>query len=87
MTMNQEIGWLIEFGEPVEGEGPKWWTGAAVLIFSEDVNQACRFAREEDALRVVNGMLDGVPTVATEHTWDDGLDTYAEEELDKIGSD
>lgn len=46
--MKNETAWLIET------DGPTYWTGGGEA-FSNDPNKAIRFARAEDAQRVIDG--------------------------------
>lgn len=65
----EEQGWLIE---RITRHVPFYWTGKSLQEhghgFSHDPNDAVRFAREEDALKVLNGVLAGYGVVR-QHIW------------------
>lgn len=70
-----ETAWLIEL--PRAGSTPTWFTGRNPVLFSDDANEAIRFARKQDAEAMIAGwngwelpMIVGA--VATEHAWMDG---------------
>lgn len=62
----EESGWLIE----TQGT---YWTGRALIEngFDDDPNEACRFARAEDAERIRWWLLKGYAFAlkVTEHVW------------------
>ena len=62
MEHKEEFGWLIENDW---NERPEWWRP---LKWTTDANEAVRFARKEDAERVIREML-FANAHATEHIW------------------
>lgn len=74
--MARETGWLIEIS--IDGR-PAWWAGddindPGVDAWVWDSLEAVRFARKEDADRVICGLLveslEAPEMQATEHIWD-----------------
>lgn len=63
-----EIAWLIE---DKDAGHARWWHGRG---FSADSHEAVRFARRDDAEKVIRYLADKYvyPLIATEHAWDDG---------------
>lgn len=65
--MNDKTGWLIETGDH------KYWDGRAAdgTAFTSEHLEAVRFARKEDADRIINWLLEKhrVFLVAREHSW------------------
>ena len=63
MNYLPEFGWLIEI------DGPMWWTGNAYPhTWTKDSLKAIRFARKEDAMRMIG--IEYLPDAyATEHMW------------------
>ena len=60
-----ESGWLIEF----TGGAPSWWDGRGPDTGMFDANEAVRFARREDAERVLYWIVTRRPAIVTEHLW------------------
>jgi hypothetical protein len=60
--MNDETGWLIQ------KDNIEWWTGSG---WTQDSYEAVRFARKEDAERVIFGFpaVWASNSTATEHAW------------------
>ena len=48
-----ELGWLIE----ISNAGPIYWSGMSALDFTPLASQACRFARKQDAQKVLHGVV------------------------------
>ena len=70
---DEERAWLIERRQDVSGEPPRYWAGGDFLGWTTDINDAIRFARREDALRVHDrhkGPILGYCNVV-EHLWID----------------
>jgi len=51
-----ELAWLIERGQQEGCEPPLWWAGRFTWDWTRNVSEAVRFARREDAERVVRGL-------------------------------
>ena len=68
--MEKELGWLIETGDH------NYWNGRYANSdgFTHNPNDAVRFARFEDAERVLFGLLESykVFLVSRQHSWVDG---------------
>jgi hypothetical protein len=72
--VKEETSWLIEMPMATFGGPPCWWTGeyrSGKLNhqWSTDPLDAVRFARKEDAERVLHGTLRLKEAIATEHQW------------------
>ena len=73
----KESGWLIEMSLESVGGPPCWWTGkfktGYLDSWSSNPIEVVRFARKEDAERVINGTLKKYfkAARATEHQWSD----------------
>jgi hypothetical protein len=59
-----ETGWLIEL--PRENDSPRWWDGGA---WTTDHLEAVRFARRQDAERVMLKQHYGLGVIALQHVW------------------
>ena len=67
----RETGWLIEIGSPGH---PAWWDGRKPDTFTTDPGDVVRFARREDADRLLSwGIVKPPPgeVKITEHAWMD----------------
>jgi hypothetical protein len=79
-----EFVWLIEHANGA------YWDGRG-NTFHHDPNEAVRFARKEDAERVIGWLLRGEPVVAREHGWfaptTEGMDSDSQLQLliDQLG--
>lgn len=70
MTQNDgQYAWMIERRAEIgnESSAPLWWDSCK---FSPDPNQGIRFARKEDADKVIAAM-GFMHTIATDHKWFD----------------
>lgn len=73
-----EHGWLIEHGDS-EPSAPRYWAVGAYFnevsdprrssSWTENHNEAIRFARQLDAERVVQRCMRGIPTRVCHHEW------------------
>jgi len=62
------MAYLIEIGQPEGHTSPVWWCGFDDT-YTGDVNDAIKFATEEDAARVIERLqLPGRPVC---HSWSD----------------
>lgn len=67
MITKDEIGWLIE-----HRPGCTWWDGRSPEAFTTDPNDCVRFARKEDAERVLTNVIaphNREACIVTEHMW------------------
>jgi hypothetical protein len=70
--MSMSLVWMIEDRNAPRG---RWWSGFG---YSYEPNEAIRFARKEDADKVILTVLADEPysLIATEHIWNDNtIDT------------
>jgi hypothetical protein len=61
--------WLIEKQES-PADRPKYWAGGCP-IWTTDPDQAVRLCRQEDAVIVANGILNGYIVRIAEHIWEE----------------
>jgi hypothetical protein len=84
---DEEKAWLIERRQDVSGEPPRYWAGGDFLGWTTDINDAIRFARREDALRVHDrhkGPILGYCNVV-EHLWiDERHKEYSQKAVENI---
>ena len=65
---------MAEFAWLIEGNGPRYWDGRNLETMVMDHNDAVRFARKQDAERVISWLLNK-ELRAVEHGWNTGDDT------------
>lgn len=64
--MTNELGWVIE---SVKDGQVVYWDGHGTFSFSPDHMEAVRFARKQDAERVIPNVCYFQPIKVTEHMW------------------
>lgn len=73
--MSQQFGWIIEAGWTVPPD-LKYWVGCNTTggggvqhEWSKDDGKAIRFAREKDAKKIANALIDSEAHRVVEHAW------------------